>query len=61
MSRSIGAALGSVVGLAYAIHGALAWPAGSFAATSVYLLVVGAELAAAEHRHLRRSVSASGE
>ena len=58
---SIGAALGSVVGLAYAIHGAPAWPAGSFAATSVYLLVVGAELAVAERRHLRRSASASGK
>ena len=45
---SVGAALGAVVGLASAISGDLAWLVGAFAATAVYLVTVGFQLALAE-------------
>ena len=48
---SISAALGTACLIAWALDGYLAWGLGAFAATLVYLLAVGAEMAVAGEIH----------
>jgi hypothetical protein len=45
---SVGAALGAVIGLGSAISGDLAWMAGAFVATAVYLVTVALQLTLAQ-------------
>lgn len=46
---SIGFAIGLSYPSSHGIHNIVAWPATGLVATAVYLLVLGAEFAAAEH------------
>ncbi|HZU19847.1 MAG TPA: hypothetical protein VE982_01385 [Gaiellaceae bacterium] len=50
---SISAAAGAAIGVAYALSGWLAWVVASFAATLVYVLLVGLELGLAARAHPR--------
>jgi hypothetical protein len=50
---SISATAGAAIGVAYALWGWLAWLAGSFTATLVYVLLVGLELGLAARAHPR--------
>ncbi len=51
---SVGLAIGAAALVAHLVHNSLAWPLTAFLSTAVYLLVLGAELAAADRRDLKQ-------